>query len=351
MSTAMILNTEDIKAVASGFLMKSDEVKRLVAGLIVEYPAAASAAMIAGQFAIEDAMTDVDKAFILKCVARKKVLIEGGNKPRDAAIFSVVAEAEAKQLLFGCAQYSVWSNGTLYVKEGGFRQWFRLRKDCSHLEVNPGVPEWRVLKDKSMWVIPGKASVAVAGEVVGIDCVVGINGNSSDIIANIEAKATRALLKRLWSKVSSIELDDSEDQILKERGSVKEVKATRIEGAQKTVERVKRFDPAAVVEPEKKLEPETFTVVTVSKDEMDAMTSQHKLAGIAVIESLDESDKNKKYGDLWDAIEKSKTVTNLKAEGKAIKEAGDQFTDTELEPLRQWYTFRMNQITGRIRVA
>lgn len=217
MSAGSMINTEEIKAIATGFLMKSEQVRSVVAALITDHPAAAAAAMIAGQFAIEDAMTDADKAFIQKCVHRKKILCEGSSTtPPMDAIYAVIAEAESKQLDFGSTQYSVWGKGTFYAKEGAYRKWFSLRTDCSHLDVNPGLPEWRVLKDKSMWVIPGEASVAVSGEIVSVKCVVGINGSATDIIANIEAKATRALLKRLWSKVSSISLDDSEDQIIED---------------------------------------------------------------------------------------------------------------------------------------
>lgn len=224
------VNTKEIASIASGFLQRSEQVRGAIASTMMMHPFAASAAMIAGQFAIEEAMTDSDRAFILKCVARKKVLIEGGKQPSDAAIFSVVAEAAAKQLLFGCDQYSVWSTGTLYMKEGGYRQLFKLREDCSHLDVSPGLPEWRVLKDKAMWVIPGEASVRCGGEIVSVKAVVGINGNSTDIIANIESKAARALLKRLWVKVSSIHMDDSEDQI----EIIEETEPKRIQKQQET---------------------------------------------------------------------------------------------------------------------
>jgi hypothetical protein len=61
-----------------------------------------------------------------------------------------------------------------------------------------------------MWVIPGKASAKVDGKLVSVECTIGINGNATDIIANIEAKAFRSLAKRLWLKVSSIELEDGD---------------------------------------------------------------------------------------------------------------------------------------------
>jgi hypothetical protein len=212
MTTAMTtVDTTDIQQIATGFLMRAEQVRSVIAKTMQDAPFAASAAMIAGQFAIEAAMTETDKAFIKKCVERKKILVEGtsGTVP-DTAICAVVAEAAAKQLLLGAGHYSVWANGTLYVKEAGYRHLLKIRGGVSEVDISPGLPRWEVLKDKSMWVIPGKASAKVDGKLVSVECTIGINGNATDIIANIEAKAFRSLAKRLWLKVSSIELEDGD---------------------------------------------------------------------------------------------------------------------------------------------
>jgi len=212
MANAMAtVDTTSIQKIATGFLLRAEQVRAVIAKTMIDSPFAASAAMVAGQFAIEEAMTDEDKAFIKKCVDRKKILVEGtsGIVP-DAAIHSVVAEAAAKQLLLGAGHYSVWAGGSLYIKEAGYRHLLKIRGDVSEIDISPGLPAWQVLKDKSMWVIPGTASAMVRGIKVTVECTVGINGNPTDIIANIEAKAFRSLAKRLWLKVSSIEMEDGD---------------------------------------------------------------------------------------------------------------------------------------------
>jgi hypothetical protein len=164
---------------------------------------------MAGQFAIEDAMTDSDKAFILKGITRGRILVEGGKQPVAEKCYSVIAEAESKHFDIGTKQYSIWSNGTLYVKEDGFRRLFELREDCSELDTDIKPPIWMKLQDRSCWHVPVKAWVTVKGRgKVSVDCTVGVNGNLTDGIAKIESHAERSVLKKLWKKVTSIVIED-----------------------------------------------------------------------------------------------------------------------------------------------
>lgn len=210
--TIATVNTSEIQSLANGFLARSAEVRRVVANAIQGAPEVASAVIMAGQFAIEDAMTEVDKAFIKKGVDRGKILVEGGKTPPDDKIFAVIAEAESKHLDLGTRQYSIWSNGTLYIKEEGFRRLFALRTDCSELDTDIKPPVWMKLQERSCWHVPVKASVNVRGRgKVFVECTVGVNGNMTDTIAKVEAHAERSVLKKLWKKVTSIVIDDGDE--------------------------------------------------------------------------------------------------------------------------------------------
>jgi hypothetical protein len=203
------VNTSEIASLATGFLAKSAEVRRVVKQAIQGAPEIASAVIMAGQFAIEDAMTDTDKAFILKGITRGRILVEGGKQPVAERCYAVIAEAESKHFDIGTKQYSIWSNGTLYVKEDGFRRLFELRDDCSELDTDIKPPVWMKLQDRSCWHVPVKAWVTVKGRgKVSVDCTVGVNGNLTDGIAKIESHAERSVLKKLWKKVTSIVIEE-----------------------------------------------------------------------------------------------------------------------------------------------
>jgi len=203
------VNTSEIASLATGFLAKSAEVRRVVKQAIQGAPEIASAVIMAGQFAIEDAMTDTDKAFILKGITRGRILVEGGKQPVVERCYAVIAEAESKHFDIGTKQYSIWSNGTLYVKEDGFRRLFELRDDCSELDTDIKPPVWMKLQDRSCWHVPVKAWVTVKGRgKVSVDCTVGVNGNLADGIAKIESHAERSVLKKLWKKVTSIVIEE-----------------------------------------------------------------------------------------------------------------------------------------------
>jgi hypothetical protein len=275
--------------------------------------------MIAGQFAIEEAMTEVDKAWIVKCVAKKKILCEGGGKPPDEAIYAVVAEAEAKNLDIGTAQYSVWSNGTLYIKEGGYRKLFKLRKDCSELDTKLGMPIWTKLQDRSCWHIPVRASVKVHGKgEILVDCTVGVNGNATDNIAKVEAHAERSVLKKLWKKVTSIAVEeDGDDDTV---GSVIVVD----EPAKQITQAVIHDDDA------KKLQEAAFDgAVRQLKDIL-----------------AEEPDKLQFVLDVCNQIRTASTLAFLEETGNELAAMKENYSKTVLKLIRPLYQSRLAELKG-----
>jgi len=205
------VNTSEIASLATGFLGKSAEVKAVVRHAIQQAPTVASAVIVAGEFAIEDAMTADDKKFILKAITKGRILVEGGAKPPDDKCFSVIAQAESRGFDICTDQYSIWSNGKIYIKENGFRKLFEMREDCSELDTDIKSPQFMKLQDRSCWHVPVRAWVNVKGRgKVSVDCTVGVNGNLTDGINKIEAHAERSVLRKLWKKVTSIAMDEEE---------------------------------------------------------------------------------------------------------------------------------------------
>jgi Cdc6-like AAA superfamily ATPase len=205
------VNTSEIASLATGFLGKSAEVKAVVRQAIQQAPTVATAVIVAGEFAIEDAMTDDDKKFILKAITRGRILVEGGTKPPDDKCYAVIAQAESRGFDICTDQYSIWSNGKIYIKENGFRKLFGMREDCSELDTSIQPPQWIKLQDRSCWHVPVRAWVTVKGRgKIVVDCTVGVNGNLTDGINKIEAHAERSVLRKLWKKVTSISMDEDE---------------------------------------------------------------------------------------------------------------------------------------------
>jgi hypothetical protein len=212
--TAVKMDADAIRSIATGFVAKSAEVMGVVRQAYQAAPEVYSAVTLAGQFAIEDAMTEADKAFIDRGISCGRILTEGGKPPSKEKCYSVIAEAQSKGFDLASKQYSIWTNGTLYVKEEGFRRAFSMREDCSHLDTKNEEPVWTKLQERSYWRVPVEAWVTVRGqkEPVRVKCVIGVNGNISDSISKIEAHAERSVLKKLWKKVTSIAIDADDDE-------------------------------------------------------------------------------------------------------------------------------------------
>jgi hypothetical protein len=212
--TVAKMDADAIRSIATGFVAKSAEVMGVVRQAYQAAPEVYSAVTLAGQFAIEDAMTEADKAFIDRGISCGRILTEGGKPPSKEKCYSVIAEAQSKGFDLASKQYSIWTNGTLYVKEEGFRRAFSMREDCSHLDTKNEEPVWTKLQERSYWRVPVEAWVTVRGqkEPVRVKCVIGVNGNISDSISKIEAHAERSVLKKLWKKVTSIAIDADDDE-------------------------------------------------------------------------------------------------------------------------------------------
>jgi hypothetical protein len=319
MSTALSINTAEIASLATGFLAKSAEVRRVVADVISGSPEIASAVIMAGQFAIEDAMTEDDKAFIMKGVKKGRVLVEGGKEPLPEKIYAVIAEAESKHLDLGTNQYSVWSNGTLYIKENGFRKLFELRSDCSELDTDIKPPVWMKLQDRSCWHVPVRAWVNVKGRgKISVDCTVGVNGNNSDGINKIEAHAERSVLRKLWKKVTSIPMDhdDRDDTV----SSVIVVD-----------EPAKQITQAAIHDEDaKKLQEAAFDgAVRQLKDIL-----------------AEEPDKLQFVLDVCNQIRTASTLAFLEEAGNELAAMKENYSKTVLKLIRPLYQSRLAELKG-----
>ena len=250
----VVLDTQVVKAIATGFLRRAEDVRAAVQTLIKESPFAAHAAMVAGEFAIRDAMTDEDKAFIQRCKKEGKLLCEGGGSPTVEKCYDVVAEAAAKMLRFPSKDFSVWTIGTLYVKEDGFRQLLKV-EGWSAIDPQTDPPVWKRLQDRSYWEVAARASARRNGVTESVNCLVGVNGNATDGIEKILSHATRSILKRLHKKCSSILLEfDGEDD-----SNVVDVGANQPESP-----RIEE-QPTQTPEPKKEQDPKEKAAATVAE--------------------------------------------------------------------------------------
>ena len=340
--------------------------------------AAESMAIVFGIAALHEAIEANPKAkeIIGRAAGHKWGFSTDQNKPNGGGstyssdiVIPCFCEALLQKLKPVGNEFNIIKGSTYVTKEGWTGKLMRL-PGVTEVDIAPGVirPEDCVElrfktnagKEKTEFSVyaSARASCRVWGHLVEVTAGVGTNGiderlqvaadgeTMSDVIDQLRGKAIARIAHRLFQKCVNLSMSGGQATTAEKTHA----ELRRIEVAAKTIERVKRFDPSTVVEQrdtqtiaDQPIQKQALEIVTVSKDEMEAMTSQHKLAGVAVVNSLEDDTINaKKYGDLWDSVGNAKTATNLKAEGKAIKDAGDHFTDSQLEPLRQWYTFRMN---------
>lgn len=199
--------------VASDFLTAAAHIRSVVAQALATDPYAADIAMLQGRYALAERMTPEFKAFIK--YACDKGDIETSQNPSPDRIFDAVARAFSLGMSIGRDEFGIWggkAGNPLYIKANGFRRLLTQTPGVSEVRVLPGVPEWARLQDKHMWVCTGEASCKVNGKLMRVICddshKFGVNGNATDGIASVTAKAERALLRKLWAVVSTINLDD-----------------------------------------------------------------------------------------------------------------------------------------------
>ena len=165
----------------------------------------------------------------------------------------------------------------------------------------------------------------------------------SDVIDQLRGKAEARIAERLFLKCVNLSM------IGQQAGSVA-VKALDAPPPSVTIigaPVAETTTPAPKAREKKpKAEPEPVRVVTA--DEMEMELNTHKAAGAAVLLTLDEPEKQHMFGELWDDLTNAKTATNVKAAGVAISATGDMFSDEQLQPLRDWYSFRMDCVTGKV---
>lgn len=304
MSDVMILDKKDVAVIATGFIRKSGEVQRAVAELAKTYPEAVHAACAAGEFAILDAMTENDKAFVKRCVKEKKLLCEGGSPPSDDAINRVVAEACAKQFQFPSKQFSVWTNGTLYWKEDGFRRQLQL-EGWGGIDYDSGPPQWKVLQDRKYWEVQSWAKATRGGKTERVDCLLGVNGNVSDGIEKVLSHAARSIMKRLYKKCSSINMEFTD------------------EDDSQTIDIVQEQAPLLTQEPVK---------------------DQWKPVHETVIARLKDPSQIEAFNGLWNAIADSVDSDALVTVADEIKAAKALLSERDVEELRWFYKHRSESL-------
>lgn len=311
------VNTSEIASLATGFLGKSAEVKAVVKQAIQKAPTVATAVIVAGEFAIEDAMTDGDKKFILKAITKGRILVEGGAKPPDEKCYSVIAQAESRGFDICTDQYSIWSNGKIYIKENGFRKLFEMREDCSELDTDIKPPQFMKLQDRSCWHVPVRAWVMVKGRgKVSVDCTVGVNGNLTDGINKIEAHAERSVLRKLWKKVTSIAMDEDEgdDTVSGSVIIVDEPKA-----------KIEDKPPADEPSQEKQHEGSLIRIRQILHEEPDTLT---------FVESV------------WNEIATARTPEKLEEAGKELAAMKKSVSTQVLSLVRPFYQARQAELKG-----
>ena len=311
------VNTSEIASLATGFLGKSAEVKAVVKQAIQQAPTVATAVIVAGEFAIEDAMTDGDKKFILKAITKGRILVEGGAKPPDEKCYSVIAQAESRGFDICTDQYSIWSNGKIYIKENGFRKLFEMREDCSELDTDIKPPQFMKLQDRSCWHVPVRAWVMVKGRgKVSVDCTVGVNGNLTDGINKIEAHAERSVLRKLWKKVTSIAMDEDEgdDTVSGSVIIVDEPKA-----------KIEDKPPADEPSQEKQHEGSLIRIRQILHEEPDTLT---------FVESV------------WNEIATARTSEKLEEAGKELAAMKKSVSAQVLSLVRPFYQARQAELKG-----
>ena len=308
---------------------------------------ASAFAMAEARCELIDSLKDESiRAKLLRITDPEIAMVELANNPTPDDRIRVCAIAILSGFTPGSDEFAVFGGGKaagkLYVKERGFRVLF------SHLGIVPEVrtthPEYVPfgVNGKKVWRVGGSASATYQGKEYAVefegDKLLGIPGYDSDNVAGVSAKARRRILQALWVKVSPILTADHVDD---------DVETVPIAAAKVIDAPVAETTTPAPREKKPKAEPEPVRVVCA--DEMEMMVSIHKDEGAAVLRSLDAwPEKSLKFGELWDDLTNAKTATNVKAAGVAISATGDMFSDEQKQPLRDWYSFRMDCVTGKV---
>lgn len=286
--------------VASDFLTAAAHIRSVVAQALATDPYAADIAMLQGRYALAERMTPEFKAFIK--YACDKGDIETSQNPSPDRIFDAVARAFSLGMSIGRDEFGIWggkAGNPLYIKANGFRRLLTQTPGVSEVRVLPGVPEWARLQDKHMWVCTGEASCKVNGNLMRVICddshKFGVNGNATDGIASVTAKAERALLRKLWAVVSTINVDDES-----------------LDGEQATV---------SVVEP-----------VAITQHPASGDWIAREKAGI----------KSPRALDAWVALEKADTAARVDAIMKGVRQI--EATGADKASLERFAEHRLQEI-------
>ena len=258
-------------------------------------------------------------AYLLRFCDPKIAMVEVVNTGDKDRIVNAVAHGILNGFVPGKAQFGVHT-GKMYVKEDGYRKLFSNLNGCGAPDVQVGHPELADLGNgRKVWKVDGVASVVWRGEEFSVECVkdfaIGIPSNNTDQIDGIKTKARRRILQLLWKKVSSVGIDDSEDEF--EQPSVH------------VVETPKQITQAVAVEPA--AEPE----LTERERQLKGWRQTYK----GVKNRVKDKDQFAKIHEAWMSIMDSKDPVFLQACEETlhamVKDVGQNNVD-ELNRLRKW---------------
>jgi len=199
-----------------GFLSRVSSVQTsLIQAINSNEPLRAAFAEAEAKMILLEQITPEVSAYLLRFCDPKLDMVEVVNTADKDKQIRCVAMGILNGFVPGKEQFGIHT-GKLYVKEAGYRKLFSKINGCGVPDVQVGHPDLVDLGNgKKVWKVDGVASVKHRDIEHAVECVrdfaIGIPSHGTDHIDGIKTKARRRLLQLLWKKVSSIGLEDSEE--------------------------------------------------------------------------------------------------------------------------------------------
>lgn len=280
---------------------------------------------------LEDITPEVG-AYLSRFCDPKLDMVEVVNTNDKDAKIRVVAMAILNGFVPGREQFGIHT-GKLYVKEAGYRKLFSKIAGCSTPDVRVGHPDLADLGNgRKVWKVDGVATVTWNGVEYSVECVrdyaIGIPSHGTDHIDGIKTKARRRLLQLLWKKVSSVGLDDSEEEFANDAPSVR------------------------VLEPTKQIEaPVTRPAETETKSKVKSEKSEQELKDERIREDVSWKGHRERiermlskdpsaaaeFQEVWTAFEKADSLAALEKAGNDHKNVIHKFGEDIQSKIRGWF--------------
>ena len=275
---------------------------------------------------LEDITPEVG-AYLLRFCDAKLDMVEVVNTNDKDAKIRAVAMAILNGFVPGREQFGIHT-GKLYVKEAGYRKLFSKISGCSVPDVQVGHPDLAELKNgKKVWNVDGVATVTWHGTEYVVECVrdyaIGIPSHGTDHIDGIKTKARRRLLQLLWKKVSSVGLDDSEDEFA-EQPSVRVVEPSK---------QIAAPDPVvqgSLVTPQEIRDKMIRAGVCCKVDRERAAKMLSK-----------DPDAASTFQEIWQKLDQAPDLQELNHMGTVYAGTINTFSEPVQKALRAWYELRV----------